>query len=117
MACIVTYYPILHGFLMVADNSTVGPLKFVYLQFGLFTCFGFIQLWEMAYKLWGGNLMRGVDPVYKAPYTPKIYSWWATFFFICLSLSTKSILVWLIISPVLANASNNPPALRASMLS
>ena len=110
VTCIVAYYPILHAYQLVKDNSPDGPPDFVnYIvnaQFGLFIGFGFVQLYEMAYKLW-------FDPSDPDRYTRR-----ATLMFICLSLIAKSILAWLILSPVLARASNNSPkpALRVDMM-
>ena len=110
VTCIVAYYPILHGYQLVKDNSPDGPPDFVnYIvnaQFGLFIGFGFVQLYEMANKLW-------FDPT-----NPKIYTRRATLMYICLSLIAKSILAWLILSPVLARASNDSPkpALRVDMM-
>ena len=49
VTCIVVYYPILHAYQLVKDNSPNGPPSFVdYIvnaQFRLFICFCFVQLY------------------------------------------------------------------------
>jgi hypothetical protein len=100
VTCVTAYAPVLDSFVSAVNGSSeLKPPTFVYcivaLEFALFVSFGGVQLWE----LWScaSSLERSgwVDPSTRQG---------ATRMFIYLSLIAKTLLGWLILSPILADA-------------
>ena len=93
------YAPVLDSFLSAA-RGPVKPPDFVYciviLEFALFMSFGFVQLHE----LWSGT----VSMIEKGGRLDASISKAATRWFILLSLTAKTLLAWLILSPIVIDA-------------
>jgi len=116
--CVAAYAPIIDNFYESNSASSSKAPGFVniivYLQFGLFSCFGFVQLYSLFRRTivlnqggeqpWTGGRFRGALSTTNknrplediADSTERMY--------IILSFSAKTLLAWLILSPIITDA-------------
>lgn len=102
VTCIVAYVPILDTYLSAVAESDVKAPDFVnvivFQQFGLFLCFGFVQSYALVSRTWVNDR--------NDPQLIKIRAY-ASRAFIVLSFVAKTLLAWLVLSPIIVSYSRN----------
>lgn len=121
ITCLVAYAPLLDSYLQSTGCSDRGPPGFVhvivFLQFVLFSSFGFVQLYSLYYRTevmlrsdgtpkvgWAQPRYAGLAANASMDYYPDsvvTVAEQADFAYIMLSFIAKTLLSWLILSPVL----------------
>ena len=116
--CLAAYGSILDSFAFNASRGS--PPDFVrvivFLQFGLFTCFGLVQAWGLARRTYASAPSSNVSAEEQALMLARDMQYNAThgddgdeedgveLVFIGLSLSAKTLLCWIVLSPLLMDA-------------
>lgn len=131
ITCLVGYAPLLDSYLQSTQCSDRSPPGFVhviiFLEFVLFSSFGFVQLYSLYYRTeislrpnglaknsWsqqrytglGGSGAEHSDGTF-TPTTSSTIAEQADFAYIILSFVAKTLLAWLILSPVIMDANNS----------
>lgn len=117
ITCLAAYGPILDVFIQSSSKSEVSAPGFVhvivFLQFFLFCCFGLVQTYSLVKKTY---LIMAIQGSIK-PYSTNLGNWGLEFerdaalldervemIYVILSFVAKTLLCWLILSPILMNA-------------
>ena len=129
--CLVAYAPLLDAYLTSTNCSERSPPGFVnvivFLEFFLFVCFGFVQLYSLYYKTWlllhmhsaqhkqydltraknlddvlnSTSLFATEDGKMEQGLTSGQITHWADHAYVILSFTAKTLLGWLILGPTL----------------
>ena len=114
IVCVAGYAPLLDSYRTSISCSEQGPPGFVsiivLLEFNLFLCFGFVQLWSLYRRTMAlgnmGSAYKKFDSVLQGPpkggdETSEEIVRAADFAYILLSFTAKTVLAWLILAPTL----------------
>lgn len=101
VTCVVAYAPVIDAFLMSTSYSTAAKVPdfvtgLIMAEMVLFICFGFVQAYWLFYKTMILQSSRNVCEDLRA-LQAKVER-----MFIILSLSAKTVLAWVILSPIIA---------------
>jgi hypothetical protein len=118
VTCVAAYAPIIDVFVQSSTRSDVSAPGFVHvivsLQFALFSCFGFVQMYSLVKKTYIIMTIQGSFRKYAAvgggeeaqDYYRDLYALADTVekAYVTLSFVAKTLLAWLILSPILVSA-------------
>jgi hypothetical protein len=108
--CISAYAPILDSFFesnKASDTKAPGFVNvIVNLQLGLFTCFGFAQLYSLVKRTYIINDQQNYQSLYRSSKSQQLQDLAINVerIYILLSFTAKTLLAWLILSPIITDA-------------
>lgn len=108
--CISAYAPILYSFFesnKASDTKAPGFVNvIVNLQLGLFTCFGFAQLYSLVKRTYIINDQQNYQSLYRSSKSQQLQDLAINVerIYILLSFTAKTLLAWLILSPIITDA-------------